>query len=349
MATEIKVWQVSQKEGLVPIHYTPLEAIHLESELESWIEKAPGILGDDLLVIDRQLPIEGIGFMDLLCIDSAGALVIVELKRASTPRQAVAQALDYASWLDSASEAQIQTICDRAQEKLGKPLDEAFVEYFQTQMPKVVGQKHRIIWAAPRLDATAERIINFLANRYNVQINAIFFKYARLRSGEEILARSVLVADEARKERPHRGKKVSLADLLTVAKDRGVDNLLEICRHMNAIWQENPGGAYGGSLSYWVRTEAGWRLLYGINVAGKRMSPPTPSGELDIWIPAENLAEVTGVEEATIRSTLARDYQLLAQGKDCVIRLRTLAQAEALVKQLQEWGSLTKQSKPATA
>jgi len=44
MATEMKVWQVSQKEGLVPIPDTPLEASHLESELESWIEKTPEIL-----------------------------------------------------------------------------------------------------------------------------------------------------------------------------------------------------------------------------------------------------------------------------------------------------------------
>jgi hypothetical protein len=202
MATEIKIWQISQKEGLlVPVDDSFMEAHHLEEDLESWIEKDPSILGDDVLVIDRQLPIEGVGRLDLLCVDAAGTFVVVELKRDLTPREAVAQALDYASWLDGASEPEIETILERAEEKLGKPLEEAFTDHFQTEMPELVAQNHRIILAAPRLDAAAERIIAYLANRYAVQINAVFFKYARLANGEEILARSILVPDELKKER----------------------------------------------------------------------------------------------------------------------------------------------------
>lgn len=358
MATEIKVWQVSQKDGLVPIYDTLLEASHLESELESWIEKDPEILGDDLLVIDRQLPIPGIGRMDLLCIDSTGALVIVELKRASTPREAVAQALDYASWLDGASEAQIQMILDRAQEHLGKPLGEAFTEHFQqTEMPQVVGQKHRIILAAPRLDAAAERIINFLANRYSVQINAVFFKYARLSSGEEILARSVLVPEEiveGKKNNIRPG--VKLPDLLKIADERKVSSLLEACRQMSKDWEEHPSHVYGGSFTYWAEagenaSRAGLsinrRMVYGINVSAQEMG--APAGELDVWIPVRKLAEATQVDEATIRSTLEKQNppawtKSQNTGEKFWIRVSAPAQAEALVKQLREWASTKKPS-----
>ncbi len=165
MATEIKVWQISKNDGLVPITNTSLEATHLESDLESWIAKDPNILGDNLLVIDRQLPVEGVGRLDLLCIDSTGTLVIVELKRDQTPREAVAQALDYASWLDDASASEVQMILDRAEEHLGKPLEDAFTEHFEIEMPDVVAQNHRIILAA-RLDSSAERIIQYLATRH---------------------------------------------------------------------------------------------------------------------------------------------------------------------------------------
>src|SRR5579883_2535863 len=144
MATEIKIWQISQKdEGLVAVNDSVLESSHLESELEAWIDKDPGLIGDGLMVIDRQLPVEGVGRLDLLCIDGAGTLVIVELKRDMTPREAVAQVLDYASWLDGASDADIQTILDRAEQHLAKPLDEAFEDQFGTEMPALVPQNHR--------------------------------------------------------------------------------------------------------------------------------------------------------------------------------------------------------------
>ena len=122
MATEMKIWQVSDEKGLVPLSDEPLEASHHESDLEQWIEKNPEILGGDLLIIDRQFSAAGAGRSDLLCIDSKGTLVVVELKRASTAREAIAQALDYAAWLDVADELHIQAIKDRAAEYLEKPL-----------------------------------------------------------------------------------------------------------------------------------------------------------------------------------------------------------------------------------
>src|SRR5271170_1347567 len=99
MGTEIKVWQIS--DGHVrAVEEAALASGHLESELENWIVECPDILGDDLLIIARQKYVPGVGQLDLLAIQSNGELVIVELKRDKAPREAVAQALDYASWLD---------------------------------------------------------------------------------------------------------------------------------------------------------------------------------------------------------------------------------------------------------
>ena len=56
----------------------------------------------------------------------------------------------------------------------------AFEERFKTEMPTLDCKRHRIILAAPRLDASAERIINYLANRYAMDVNAVFFNYVRL-------------------------------------------------------------------------------------------------------------------------------------------------------------------------
>ena len=44
-----------------------------------------------------------------------------------------------------------------------------------------------ILLVAARLDASAERIINYLAERSGLDINAVFINYAKLSDGKEIL------------------------------------------------------------------------------------------------------------------------------------------------------------------
>src|SRR5713101_3319323 len=191
MGTEIKVWEISDNH-IKAVEEAALKFEHLESELEKWIVESPDILGDELLIIANQKEVQGVGRLDLLAIQPNGELVIVELKRDMAPREAVAQALDYASWLDKISEADLLEI---AEDYLEAPLDEAFVDRFGKDMPAISPHNHRILLVGSRLDAAAERIINYLAQRHSVNLNAVFFRYAKLSSGQEILARSVLVAE----------------------------------------------------------------------------------------------------------------------------------------------------------
>lgn len=70
---------------------------------------------------------------------------------------------------------------------------------------------------APRLDASAERIINYLSQRYGVQINAVFFQYVRLSDEKE--ARAMLVAEES-SPKPT-GRRPTVDDLIKIATDQG--------------------------------------------------------------------------------------------------------------------------------
>lgn len=63
--------------------------------IEGWIARQPDLLGLDLLMIGRQVNTEFGGRIDLLRIDPDGNLVIIELKRDRTPREIIAQVLDY--------------------------------------------------------------------------------------------------------------------------------------------------------------------------------------------------------------------------------------------------------------
>lgn len=91
------------------------------------------LLGLDVLIIGRQI-VTGFGVrIDLLGIDAAGNLVIVELKRDRTPRDIIAQVLDYASWVAALTTRESH---DLALRYLHRLLDDAFVDQFATGLPQ---------------------------------------------------------------------------------------------------------------------------------------------------------------------------------------------------------------------
>jgi RecB family endonuclease NucS len=53
------------------------------------------------------------GRIDLLALAPDGSLVLIELKRNRTPREVVAQSLDYASWLEKLRSEDIAAIYAR--------------------------------------------------------------------------------------------------------------------------------------------------------------------------------------------------------------------------------------------
>lgn len=95
------LYRLAESEKLVPFEAAPFPG--LEKKLENWIERNPHILleGETVAIIARQPRTAHGKFSDLLGVDESGACVIMELKRGETPRDVVAQALEYAAWVDS--------------------------------------------------------------------------------------------------------------------------------------------------------------------------------------------------------------------------------------------------------
>ena len=85
-----------------------------EALLEDIFIRNPVMLMPGLRLVGRQWPAAG-GNLDLLGIDPDGRLVVFELKRGNLTRKAVAQALDYASWLDSLDGGELRDrICENS-------------------------------------------------------------------------------------------------------------------------------------------------------------------------------------------------------------------------------------------
>ena len=78
---------------------------HREKVLEDWLSANPDALvdGQALMVIGRQVTTNLGTFIDLLALDRQGNTVVIELKRGRTPRDTLAQALEYASFVEGSS------------------------------------------------------------------------------------------------------------------------------------------------------------------------------------------------------------------------------------------------------
>lgn len=164
-----------------------------EEQLEVLIEKNIEVLNTEWMIIGRQVSVKG-GFIDLLAIDRAGDIIIIELKKNKTPREVTAQSLDYASCV---TEFKIEDIAriykkysndsddigDRFLKEFGEPLDE----------DNVCNNINLVIVAA-KMDDSTERIINYL-NTFNIPINVVFFDVFKL-DGKKILSRAWMIDNE---------------------------------------------------------------------------------------------------------------------------------------------------------
>jgi len=169
MPIEVGIWNIN--DGVKKLSYSNIES---EQKLEDILTKDISILSDDLLLIGRQIQTDYGKFIDMLAIDGDGNLNIIELKKSRTPRDVVAQAIDYASWVQTLSYERILNIFE---EKNGIPMEKAFAEKFDNALPEKINDTHQIMIVSSELDSETERIINYLSNNFDVPINAVFFRY----------------------------------------------------------------------------------------------------------------------------------------------------------------------------
>lgn len=176
------------------------KALAKEALIEDWVEADPGLLGLEALIIGRQVPTDHGKFIDLLAMDATGGLIIVELKKDRTPRDIVAQMLDYASWVRTLTTPEIY---ERAEKYLKGRLVTAFRERFGEPIPDQLNASHSMLIVASEMDPASRRIVEYLSEVYGVAINTIFFNVFEA-DGQEWLTTDFLLDQEEVEERSER-------------------------------------------------------------------------------------------------------------------------------------------------
>ena len=193
------------KAELVIAQETNLE---LERYLEDWLENSPRqtFAREDFLWIGRQTSIAAEGgtiFSDLLGIDSEGNFVIVELKKGRTPRDVVAQLLDYAAWASGLPESEIRDIAEAyfetRDEFKGKTFDEAFSEVFDLpemdELPRL-NEALRLFIVAEEIPARVANVCRFLRTSHSMDVTCITISIFRTELGEVVVSTETIVGDE---------------------------------------------------------------------------------------------------------------------------------------------------------
>ena len=204
MATEIKSWQI-QDGKLLPLHTSLAENGRTERDhLEEWIKSNPLILGDDIAVIGEQVPTSS-GPLDFLGIDISGNTVIVELKRDRLPREALTQAIDYASDVADWDIDRFREIC---QTFTGQSLEDFLQEKFEGVEigDLAINQAQRLLLVGFGVEDSLARMIEWLSDKYSVGINAIVLTYTKTKRGDEILSRMVMIPEEIEKQKANKKK-----------------------------------------------------------------------------------------------------------------------------------------------
>ena len=190
---------------LIPAKETALE---LESHLEDWLENSPRqtLAQEDFLWIGRQTSVtdeENTMYSDLLGVDFQGNLVIVELKKGRTPREVVAQLLDYAAWAEQLSESQIREIAENYFRTRGEFEGKAFDEVFRAvfDMPETdefppFNRTLRLFIVAEEIPERVSRVCRFLRASHGIDVTCIAVSIFQTKLGEIVVSTETIVGDE---------------------------------------------------------------------------------------------------------------------------------------------------------
>ncbi len=207
MATQIKSWQIV--DGKLTLIETSLtqQGRSEAYDLESWVASDSSLIGPDLRIIGRQVHTAS-GPLDLLGIDRSGNLVIIELKRDRLPREALAQAIDYASDVASWDLDKVSEVCTK---HTGKSLEDFISEEFEEENLESlnVNSAQRIILIGFSIEGALERMIQWLSDTYSISINAILLHYLKTEAGDEVITRTTVISEEVAEKRA-RAKKFQI-------------------------------------------------------------------------------------------------------------------------------------------
>ncbi len=195
----MRVLSIGKDDSFCEYKKTKFEVDHEESILETWFETNPGAILEDekLLVIERQVQTNLNTWIDLLAIDIHGNSIIVELKRDKTPRDTIAQAIEYSSFVADLDLEALEGVFRSYINDSDAVLAQYHKKFFQLTEDDIV-----VFTADQRLIITGQEIVPALRqsarylNRKGIRANCLEFTYFETDTGLKLMTSELVVDDK---------------------------------------------------------------------------------------------------------------------------------------------------------
>ncbi len=150
------------------------EKLRERYDIQEWVEKRPEIIEESLLIIGKEVPLPSDIRIDLLAIDKASNLVIIELKRDDSGRNVDWQAIKYASYCSNFSPTEIFRLYA---EYLGTTEDEAETKiegFIEAENFEELNNSQRIILVSKEFHSDVISAVLWLRD-YGIEVSCVRF------------------------------------------------------------------------------------------------------------------------------------------------------------------------------
>jgi len=167
--------------------------VEKEIDLEEFIETHPKILDNDFFIIGRQVATATNTRIDLMGLDKEGNVIIIEIKKGQSPREAVSQILEYAVWAEG---LQYEDLNEIAKEKHLSNYPDLYKKYEQEfkTIPEPFNENQRLYIVAEKIDEKIEDMSRYLRIR-NLDIKCVELNFFE-KGGQRLVNTNVIVGTE---------------------------------------------------------------------------------------------------------------------------------------------------------
>lgn len=179
--------------SLVQLKDTSFSSIGIRErfDVQEWIEGSPELLGEELLIIAKELILPTGKRLDLLAVDRRANLVIVELKRDDSGGNVEMQAIKYASYISNFTAEDIFK-CYATKLKSDENDAQIRVEEFVDNI-EALNQTQRIILVARDFQPEVASAVLWLRDNYQVDITCIRLRTYTNRNGDLFITPDIII------------------------------------------------------------------------------------------------------------------------------------------------------------
>jgi len=194
----MKLFTIDKNGKFVQFKEQDFKEENKEFDLEILLENNPEYFFDNskILIIGRQVTTNLNTFIDLLGVDQFGNTVVIELKRGKTPRETIAQLIEYASFIDNLDYDQLNEIY---QDYSGEDasLEDYHQEYYKSETSEKVSwnKSSKLVIVASNITTEIKQTAMYLRKK-GLDVYRVEFKYFVNNADNKMISSDFVVGDE---------------------------------------------------------------------------------------------------------------------------------------------------------